>query len=214
MPTTSARTRVRRLPELANHERSMLHAIVDESYVCHIAFSVEDGTHCIPTAHWRQGEYLYIHGSNGSRLIKALKSGVQVSVAITLLDGLVLAKSAFSHSMNYRSAVAYGHFQEIHGQDEKLEALDMFMEKIATGRKDEARRGNFKELAATSLMRMPLTETAVKVSDSEPADKEEDIDLPVWAGILPLMTRRGMPIRADHSPCGTVPEYVKSWAAE
>lgn len=212
MQSTSPRTRIRRLPELANHDRGMLHAIVDESYVCHIAFSDKDETHCIPTAHWRQGDHLYIHGSNGSRLIKALKSGAQVSVAITLVDGLVLAKSAFSHSMNYRSAVIYGRFEEIQDDQEKLEALDAFMEKIAVGRKDEARRGNAKELAATSLMRIPLTEVAVKVSNSAPADKEEDVDLPVWAGILPLVAARGNPIVADHGRNESEPEYVKSWA--
>lgn len=213
MQSTSSRTRIRRLPELANHDLGMLHAIVDESYVCHVAFSDKGETHCIPTAHWRQGGHIYIHGSNGSRLVKALKSGAQVSVAITLVDGLVLAKSAFSHSMNYRSAVIYGVFEEIEGDQAKLDALDVFMEKIAPGRKDEARRGNAKELAATSLMRIPLAEAAVKVSNSAPADKEEDLGLPVWAGVLPIMATRGNPIVADHGRNESEPEYVKSWAA-
>lgn len=210
MQTTSTRTTIRRLPELANHDRNMLHSIVDESYVCHIAFSAKDGTHCIPTAHWRQGDYLFIHGSNGSRLIKALKAGAQASVAITLVDGLVLAKSAFSHSMNYRSAVIYGEFEEVQGNQEKLDALDVFMEKIAVGRKDEARRGNSKEVAATSLLRIPLTEVAVKVSDSGPSDKEDDIDLPVWAGILPIITSRGAPISADYSCRESAPAAVNT----
>src|SRR5687768_18567149 len=107
----SSRTRIRRLPELANYERAALHEIIDQSYVCHIAFNDGESTHCMPTACWRQDDYLYIHGSNGSRLTKVLLAGTQVSIAITHVDGLVLARSAFSHTMNYRSAVIYGAFE-------------------------------------------------------------------------------------------------------
>lgn len=196
MHHSTARTKIRRLPDLANHDRDMLHAIVDESYVCHIAFIADDGTHCIPIAHWRDGEYLYIHGSNASRLIKVLRAGTQVCISITLVDGLVLAKSAFNHSMHYRSAVIYGKFEEVQELQSKMDALDVFMDKIAEGRKDEARKGNVKEFAATSVMRIPLNETAVKVSNSGPSDKEEDMQLPVWTGVVPILTRRGEPVDA------------------
>lgn len=199
MHHSSARTKIRRLPDLANHDRDMLHAIVDESYVCHIAFTADEDTHCIPIAHWRDGEYLYIHGSNASRLIKVLKAGTQVCISITLVDGLVLAKSAFNHSMNYRSAMIYGQFEEVQDIQSKMDALDVFMDKIAEGRKDEARKGNAKEFAATSVMRIPLNETAVKVSNSGPSDKEEDMQLPVWTGVVPIVTRRGEPIDAVQS---------------
>ncbi|WP_407972551.1 pyridoxamine 5'-phosphate oxidase family protein [Burkholderia pyrrocinia] len=208
----TSRTTIRRLPELANRDRTMLHRIVDDAYVCHIAFSDGHDTHCIPTAHWRRGDDLYIHGSNGSRMIKALSAGAQASVAITLLDGLVLAKSAFSHSMNYRSAVVYGQFDVVDGGAEKLAALDAFMDKIAAGRKHEARPGNSKELNATSVLRISLAEAAVKVSDSLPSDKEEDLALAVWAGILPLKTTRGTPVHADESGSVPVPDYVRNWA--
>lgn len=208
----SARTTIRRLPELANRDRAMLHAIIDEAYVCHIAFTADDATHCIPTAHWRHDDYLYIHGSNGSRMIKALAAGAQAAVGITLLDGLVLAKSAFSHSMNYRSAVVYGQFEAVQGSEEKLAALDTFMDKIAEGRKHEARPGNAKEINATSVLRIALAEAAVKVSASLPSDKEEDLGLPVWAGILPLKTARAMPIHFNVNGNVAVPNYVKHWA--
>lgn len=184
----SARTRIRRIPELANYERAALHQIIDESYVCHIAFNDGESTHCIPTACWRDGDFLYIHGSNGGRLTRMLTGGRQVSIAITHVDGLVLAKSAFSHTMNYRSAVIYGEFEIVEGREKKLAAMDVFMDKIAAGRKHEARPGNDKELAATSLLRISLQEAATKISNTHPVDKEEDLDLPVWAGVLPLAT--------------------------
>ena len=188
---STPRTTIRRLPELASRDRTTLHRIVDEAYVCHIAFGAGDDTHCIPTAHWRRGDDLYIHGSNGSRMIKALSAGAPASVAITLLDGLVLARSAFNHSMNYRSAVIYGRFDVVAGRDDKLAALDALMDKIAPGRKHDA-------------------EAAVKVSDSLPSDKDEDLALAVWTGVLPLKTTRGAPVHADGNM--PVPDYVRNWA--
>ncbi|MGG1949144.1 pyridoxamine 5'-phosphate oxidase family protein [Trinickia sp. NRRL B-1857] len=208
----SARTTIRRLPELANHDRAMLYRILDEAYVCHIAFVADQDTHCIPTAHWRKDDFLYIHGSNGSRMLKALAAGAQVGVAITLLDGLVLAKSAFSHSMNYRSAVIYGRFEIVEGSAGKLAAMDILMDKIAEGRKDEARRGNAKEINATSVLRISLAEAAVKVSASLPSDKEEDRDLDVWTGVLPLKATRIAPIHAESQRNIAEPAYVTNWA--
>ena len=187
----------------------MLHRIVDEAYVCHIAFGSGEDTHCIPTAHWRRGDYLYIHGSNGSRMIKALAAGTPASVAMTLLDGLVLARSAFNHSMNYRSAVIYGRFEMVEGSVDKLAALDALMDKIAPGRRHDARPGNEKEINATSVLRIALAEAAVKVSDSMPSDKDEDLALAVWTGILPLKMTRGAPVHAEGSV--PVPDYVRNW---
>jgi len=207
----SSRTKVRRIAELANYEKQSLYEIVDEAYVCHIAFNDGDSTHCIPTACWRVGNYLYIHGSNGGRLTKKLLTGIQTSIAITHIDGLVLARSAFSHTMNYRSAVIYGVFKEVQGNSQKMNALDSFMEKIAVGRKNEARPGNEKELAATSVLRIALDEAATKISNTNPSDKEEDRDLPVWAGVLPLTIKRETPVPFENENIPT-PEYVKSWA--
>lgn len=208
--SSTSRTTIRRLPELASHDRTMLHHIVDDAYVCHIAFGDGQNTHCIPTAHWRRGDALYIHGSNGSRMIKALSAGAQACVAVTLLDGLVLARSAFNHSMNYRSAVIYGQFDVIDSSAEKRAALDALMDKIAPGRKHEARPGNSKELDATRVLRISMAEAAVKISDSLPSDKDEDLGLAVWAGILPLKTARGAPVHADGNVA--VPDYVRNWA--
>lgn len=207
----SVRTRIRRLPELANYERAALYEIIDQAYVCHIAFNDGESTHCMPTACWRDGDYLYIHGSNGGRLTKKLLAGTQVSIAITHVDGLVLARSAFSHTMNYRSAVIYGVFEAVEGNANKTAAIDVFMDKIAAGRKHEARPGNDKELAATSVLRISLAEAATKISNTNPVDKEEDLNLPVWAGVLPMAVKHGEPIHAKNGAIAT-PEYVKNWA--
>ncbi|HCS65035.1 MAG TPA: flavin-nucleotide-binding protein [Cellvibrio sp.] len=212
-PSTSApstRTRIRRLPELANYERHALYEIIDQSYVCHIAFNDGESTHCMPTACWRQDDYLYIHGSNGGRLTKTLLAGAQVSIAITHIDGLVLARSAFSHTMNYRSAVIYGVFEAVEGNINKMAAMDTFMDKIAEGRKTEARPGNDKELAATSVLRISLAEAATKISNTNPVDKEEDLDLPVWAGVLPMSVKHGEPIHMENGAIAT-PDYVTHW---
>lgn len=215
-PSASAptpRTRIRRLPELANYERHALYEIIDQAYVCHIAFNDGESTHCMPTACWRDEDYLYIHGSNGGRLTKTLLAGTQVSIAITHVDGLVLARSAFSHTMNYRSAVIYGVFEAVTGKNNKIAAMDAFMDKIATGRKHEARAGNDKELAATSVLRISLAEAAVKISNTNPVDKEEDLELQVWAGVLPLSVKHGEPIHTNNGVIKT-PEYVAQWATK
>ncbi|MET3139656.1 nitroimidazol reductase NimA-like FMN-containing flavoprotein (pyridoxamine 5'-phosphate oxidase superfamily) [Undibacterium sp. GrIS 1.2] len=207
----SERTRVRRLAELANYEHSTLYAIVDSAYLCHIAFYDEKGSHCIPTACWRQGNHLYIHGSNGGRLLKLLSGDVQVCVAITHLDGLVLARSAFNHSMNYRSAVIYGNFERVTSETDKRGALDAFMDKLALGRRDEVRPGSNKEFAATTVMRISLEESAAKVREGGPIDDEEDMSIPVWAGILPFIRTQSPPI-TDQAVIVEAPLYVRQWS--
>ncbi|MFM9927981.1 pyridoxamine 5'-phosphate oxidase family protein [Variovorax sp. H27-G14] len=201
------RTRVRRIAENARYDRATLHAIVDAAYLCHVAFADDAGTHCIPTACWREQDHLYIHGSNGGRLIKLLQKGTQACVTITHLDGLVLARSAFNHSMNYRSAVVYGSFEAVH---DKRGAMAAFMEHIAVGRQAEIRAGNAKEFAATTVMRIALNEAACKVRSGPPVDDEADLQHPVWAGVLPLVAGRAPPIpdaRCSEAP----PGYVKQW---
>ncbi len=205
----SDRTRIRRIAENAHYDRATLHAILDAAYVCHVAFADEKGTHCIPTACWREGEHLYIHGSNGGRLIKLLAKGTQACVTVTHIDGLVLARSAFNHSMNYRSAMVYGQFDKV---DDKAAALDTFMRHLAPGREREARPGNPKELAATTVMRISLEEAACKVRTGGPKDDAEDMAVAAWAGVLPLVQQRGVP---EVDPLCTVPApaYVQGWAA-
>ena len=206
--SSTERTRVRRVPERGQYERETLNAIVDAAHLCHLAFADERGVHCIPMACWREGDHLYIHGSNGSRLIKQAASGAQVCVTITHLDGLVLARSAFHHSMNYRCAVIYGVCERVADED-KAAALDAFMEAIAPGRSGEVRPGNAKELAATTVLRLPLDEFACKIREGGPKDDEEDLKLPVWAGVLPLelAPRASVPEAAYEQ----APEYVANW---
>jgi nitroimidazol reductase NimA-like FMN-containing flavoprotein (pyridoxamine 5'-phosphate oxidase superfamily) len=187
-----------------------VHAIVDEAYVCHVAFGDAHGVHCIPTACWREGEHLYIHGSNGSRMLKALL-GSEACVTITHLDGLVLARSAFNHTMNYRSVVIHGRF-EVVPPEHKVESLHRLMDHIATGRRHEARPGDASELAATTVLRLPLAESAAKVRSGGPEDDEADMALDVWAGVLPLLAVRGEPVR-DGAGGALTPGYVKDWAS-
>ena len=206
----SARTRVRRVAQRSHYDRTTLYTIIDAAYLCHLAFADEHGVHCIPTACWREGDHLYIHGSNGSRMLKLAASGAQVCATITHLDGLVLARSAFHHSMNYRSAVVYGAFEVVEGAA-KVAALDTFVEFIAPGRSGEVRPGNSKELAATTVLRIALDEAASKIRTGGPKDDEEDMDIPVWAGVLPMALQPQMPI-VEAAPSG-MPAYVRQWQA-
>ena len=207
---SSDRTRIRRVAENARYDRATLHAIIDAAYLCHVAFCDDKGAHCIPTACWRQGEHLYIHGSNGGRLIKWLAQGVQACVTVTHLDGLVLARSAFNHSMNYRSAVIYGRFEVV---ADKHTALAALMDHIAAGRQAEVRAGNDKEFAATTVLRIALDEAACKVRSGPPVDDAQDMAHPVWAGVLPLTQARAAP---EPDPLNTLaaPGYVAAWAPQ
>nr|WP_295084001.1 pyridoxamine 5'-phosphate oxidase family protein [uncultured Roseateles sp.] len=209
----SPRTRVRRIAENAAYDRATLLAIVDAAYLCHIAFSDGSASHCIPTACWREGQHLYIHGSNGSRMLKALTSGADICVTITHLDGLVLARSAFNHSMNYRSAMIYGQFECVDDLQAKRDSLARFMEKLAPGRQAQIRPGNDKEFNATTVLRISLDEAACKVRTGGPVDDEEDLALPVWAGVLPLIQQRGAPIQ-DPACQQAAPEHVLAWQAD
>lgn len=209
MPPTD-RTRIRRVAENANYERATLHAIIDDAYLCHVAFSDAGGTHCIPTACWREGEHLYIHGSNGGRLVKLLAKGTQACVTITHLDGLVLARTAFNHTMNYRSAMVYGSFERVEDEDHRRATMDVFMDKIAPGRQHEARRGNDKEFAATTILRISLEEAACKVRSGGPKDEAEEMGIAAWAGTLPFEVRRLAPIRDPECEIAA-PEYVQNW---
>jgi nitroimidazol reductase NimA-like FMN-containing flavoprotein (pyridoxamine 5'-phosphate oxidase superfamily) len=201
---------VRRIPELAHYDRATLHAIVDAAYLCHVAFTDNKGTHCIPTACWREGDHLYIHGSNGGRLVKQLLRGTQACVTLTHLDGLVLARSAFSHGMNYRSAMVYGVFESVADKQAALEAL---MNKIAPGRQAEVRPGNDKEFAATTVLRIALTEAACKLRSGDPIDDEADIARAVWAGVLPLVLQAA-PAVTDPQCSVVAPDYVLQWVGQ
>ncbi len=206
-PAPSARTQVRRIAENACYDRATLHAILDAAYLCHVAFADDKGTHCIPTACWREGEHLYIHGSNGGRLMKLLQKGTQACVTVTHLDGLVLARSAFNHSMNYRSAMVYGVFERVL---DKHASLAAFMDKIALGRQADIRTGSDKEFAATTVMRIGLEEAACKVRTGGPVDDAEDMHVAAWTGVLPFAVQ-AMPPVTDPSCTAPAPDYVRQW---
>jgi uncharacterized protein len=205
------RTRVRRLPERGAHDRATVHAILDEGFVCHLGFVVDGQPYVIPTGYARVGETIYLHGSTGSRL--GLRPGMDVCVTVTLLDGLVLARSAFHHSMNYRSVMALGRTRPVDDPDEKEAALRALVEHIVPGRSAEIRGGNRRELAATAVLALPLSEVSAKVRTGPPKDDDEDYALPIWAGVLPLTLVPGSPDPDPLlDPSVPLPPHVAVWS--
>ena len=193
----SERTRVRRFPELARYDRPTIDAILDEALVCHLGFVLEAKPFVIPTLHARVGDELYVHGSAASRTLRALSDAIPVSVAVTLLDGIVLARSAFESSVNYRSVVLFGTARVIEDQEEKLRALEALTEQLVPGRWAEVRPVTDKELKATTVLAFPIEEASVKISEGPPDDADSpDADLPIWAGVIPVETRFLPPVTA------------------
>ncbi len=205
----SERARIKAKADRARYDAATIHAIVDDAWLCHVAFACPD-VMCMPTVCWRIGDHLCIHGSNGSRMMKHLASGAPACVSITHLDGLVMARSAFSHSMNYRSVVIHGAFEVVADAD-KPAVLEALTEHIATGRSRDARTADMNELKATTVLAIPLWEASAKIREGGPKDKAEDLALPVWAGVLPLREQRLAP--QAEAGCGdTPPAYVTQWA--
>ena len=180
------RTRVVREANRAVYDRDAIYGILDEGFVCHVGFAVEGQPFVIPTMYARVGDWLYFHGSAASRMLRGASSGTPVCITVTLLDGLVLARSVFNHSMNYRSVVVLGKAVMIDDAGEKLAALEAFTEKLIPGRWNDARQPNEKELKATSILKLPLTEVSAKVRTGDVEDDAEDYALHVWAGVIPL----------------------------
>ena len=195
MLSNTNRTEIKKGAHKAVSDVSKLHAIIDESLIAHIAITNESGPVVIPMLAWRVDDYVYIHGANNSRLLRSLKQGVQTCLTFTLFDGWVLAQSAFHHSAHYRSAVVFGQFEMVEDNQEKDRLLNHFIEQIAPGRTKQVRLSNEKELKATMLLRIPLTEASVKISNFGVNDDAEDMDIPVWAGVLPYRTVVG-PLQA------------------
>jgi len=209
-PPPTERSRVRRAEDRGHYDQPTIHAIVDAAYLCHVSFVDERGPLCLPTAVWRVDDHVLIHGSNGSKMMKSLAQGTPACVAITHLDGLVMARSAFSHSMNFRSVVVHGAFETV-PDAEKEEVMHRLMDHLAPGRRHEARAPDRNELAATTVLRMPLFEAAAKIRAWGPKDKEEDLALPVWAGVLPFKQTRLTP-QVEPGYDGITPDYVRDWA--
>ncbi|HEX7421527.1 MAG TPA: pyridoxamine 5'-phosphate oxidase family protein, partial [Thermoanaerobaculia bacterium] len=180
------RTTVKRLAKRGHYDRQTIVAILDEALICHLAFVIEGSPVVIPTIHTRVDDTLYFHGSAASRMLRSLKNGIEACVCVTLLDGLVMARSAFHHSMNYRSAVIFGTATEVTDRDEKLRVLAALVDHVAKGRSRDARAPNESELKQTLVLALPITEASAKIRTGPPIDDEEDYALPIWAGVLPL----------------------------
>jgi uncharacterized protein len=213
MPT--ARTRVVREPHRAVYDRETVYRILDEGFLCHIGFLADGQPFVIPTSYGREGAYLYIHGSAASRMLRNMKQGVPVCVTVTLLDGLVLARSVFNHSMNYRSVVIVGKATLVDDPPEKLAALRALSEHILPGRWDDSRQPNERELKQTWVLRVAIKEFSAKVRTGPPIDDEEDYSFPTWAGVIPLEMKAGTPINDEKlDPMREVPVYAKHYSRQ
>lgn len=189
---STKRAEVRRLPERAEYDISTIYAVLDEALICHIGFVAEDGYPVvIPTIHARLGATLYLHGSPASRMLRTVKTGADVCVTVTLVDGLVLARSVFHHSMNYRSVVVFGRPHEVTDPDEKMRALEVITEQVAHGRWADARHPNETEFKGTTVLALEIEEASAKLRTGPPGDDEEDYELPIWAGVIPVTTTFG-----------------------
>jgi nitroimidazol reductase NimA-like FMN-containing flavoprotein (pyridoxamine 5'-phosphate oxidase superfamily) len=206
------RTRVVREANRAVYDRETIYSILDEALVCHVGFAAEGQPFVIPTMFARIGDFIYFHGSAASRMLRGASSGLAVCITVTLTDGLVLARSVFNHSMNYRSVVAIGTASLIADPAEKLEALRAFTEKLIPGRWNDARQPNEKELKATSILKLPLDEVSAKVRAGDVEDDAPDYELSVWAGLIPLRRVADAPIRDSRCAPGIpTPEYASNF---
>jgi len=208
----SERTRVVREANRAVYDREAIYNILDEGFVCHVGFAAEGQPFVIPTMFARVGDFIYFHGSAASRMLRGLSAGLPVCVTVTLADGLVLARSIFNHSMNYRSVVALGRAMVIDDPVEKLRALQAMTEKLIPGRWNDARQPNEKELKATSILRLPLTEVSAKVRTGDVEDDADDYALSVWAGVIPLRLVADAPLRDERcDPTIPTPAYAANY---
>ena len=204
LPVTD-RTRVRRLPARGVFDRTAIYAILDEAFVCHVAFAVDGQPYAIPTGYARLDDALYLHGAAASRMVRQLAAGVDVCVTVTLVDGLVLARSAFHHSVNYRSAVVLGRARLVTDFEEKRAALRQFTNHVVPGRWDELRPITDQEIKGTAVLALPIEEASAKVRTGPPLDDAEDLQWPVWAGVVPLSTAAGDPLADAHVLPGLAP---------
>ena len=204
------RTDIRRRKERARYDAETVHAILDEAFVCHLGFAVDGRPWVFPTAFARIDDSVYVHGAVGNFGLRSLAGGAEVCITVTLVDGLVLAKSAFHHSINYRSVMLFGRAEAVTDLDEKARAMDALVDHIVPGRADDCRAPTPSELRETLILRVPLTEASAKVRTGGPVDDEEDLALPYWSGHLPLTTVPGQPVggRVDSPPA---PDYVTRW---
>jgi nitroimidazol reductase NimA-like FMN-containing flavoprotein (pyridoxamine 5'-phosphate oxidase superfamily) len=206
----SARTNVKRHPERGAYDRATIDAILDEALICHLGFVVDGQPFVIPTIHARDGDVLYVHGSPGSRMLRNAKEGLDICVTATLLDGLVLARSVYNHSMNYRSVVVLGRAREVTDREEKLRAMHRVVEHVVPGRWEDARQPNDGEIKGTTILALTLDEASAKVRTGPPTDDEADLDFTVWAGVIPLALQASAPV-ADENVDAETPVYAAQY---
>jgi nitroimidazol reductase NimA-like FMN-containing flavoprotein (pyridoxamine 5'-phosphate oxidase superfamily) len=210
----SKRTELRRIPDRGSHDWTTINQILDAGFLAHVAFCVDTQPFVIPTLYGRDGERLYLHGSAASRMLRELETGIPACVTVTLVDGLVLARSAFDHSMNYRSIVAFGSARKVVDPEQKLKSLRVISEHLIAGRWADVRGPSEKELKATTVLEFSIEEASAKVRNGPPLDDESDYGLPVWAGVLPLELKSRPPIPDDQLGEGiTLPDYVRRYDA-
>lgn len=206
------RSKINRIPKRAHYDRDTIYPIVDAALICHVGFVRDGQPFVIPTIHARDEDAIILHGAKASRLLKTAAEGVPLCVTVTHLDGLVLARSVFHHSMNYRSAVLFGAGRIVDELDEKLEAMRILTEHIMPGRWEDSRQPSPKELNATTMVRMEIEDASAKVRTGAPGDEDEDYDLPIWAGVLPMTTQYGTPIVDEAMRMELpVPDYISDY---
>lgn len=206
------RTKLKRLPKRGHFDHETVYGILDEGFICHIGFVVDGHPVVIPTGYARAGDKLYVHGSQASRMLRTLANGIDACVTVTLIDGLVLARSAFHHSMNYRSVVVFGRALLVEDPEEKMSALVALSEHIIRGRWNDVREPTELEMKLTTVLSLSLEEASAKIRTGPPVDDEEDYSLPMWAGVLPLKLTTGEPINDPRLPDEIdVPDYVKNY---
>ena len=206
------RTKVNRVPKRAVYNKETIYKILDETFICQVAFKIDEQVFIIPTAYGRKGDKIFIHGSNKSRMLNSIKSGVDICINVTLIDGIVAARSIFHHSINYRSVIIFGKGKEIIEPDDKKRALRIIIEHIIPGRWDDARQPNEKELEITSVFEFKIDEASAKIRTGPPADEKEDYNLNVWAGVIPLKTVIENSIRDEKlNEDISIPDYIKNY---
>jgi hypothetical protein len=206
------RTTVKRLPKRGDYNLETIHAILDEGFVCHVGFAIDGQPFVIPTGYARVDNHIYIHGSAASRMLRSLSAGIDVCLTVTIVDGIVLARSAFHHSMNYRSVVVFGKAIPVEEPGEKMEALYALSEHIIPGRWKDVREPNEQEMKATLVLKLPLEEASAKIRTGPPIDDEADYEIPVWSGVLPLKLNSCSAVPDDHTSTDkTIPDYVTNY---
>src|SRR5215213_8164482 len=210
----TTRNKVKRMPERGHYDAATIYPIVDAALICHVGFALEGQPFVIPTLHARQGDTILLHGAKGSRLLRHIQSGGEVCITITLIDGIVLARSVFHHSINYRSAVLFGSGAVIADDQARLQALEAFTERLIPGRWQDARLPNPLELKQTTIVAVPIESASAKLRSGPPGDEAEDYELPVWAGVLPLRQVAGTPVAdAQLKPGVELPDYLRDFDA-